>query len=225
MASRPAQEVIRRHDGHQDPLLLSATPRPLAGRAGPRRPLLYRRLEARLDLSFVRELVTPLYAKGGRLSVDPVVFFKLQLVMFLEGLRSESQLMRAVSDRLSVRWYLGYDLFEPLADHSSLTRIRERFGLEVFRSFFEKIVEECADAGLVWGQELFLDATKVEANASIDSRRSRSLLGSRLQEHLTATFPAERPSPSRRKKTSRESSLMSWARRATKGWRSRERTR
>jgi hypothetical protein len=67
----------------------------------------YRRLQARLDLSFVRELVAPLYAKGGRPSVDPVVFFKLQLVMFFEDLRSERQLMRVVSDRLSVRWYLG----------------------------------------------------------------------------------------------------------------------
>jgi transposase len=110
---------------------------------------LYRRLEATLDLSFVRELVAPLYAKGGRPSVDPVVFFKLQLVMFFEDLRSERQLMRVVADRLSLRWYLGYDLFEPLPDHSSLTRIRERFGLEVFRSFFERIVEECVEAGLV----------------------------------------------------------------------------
>jgi transposase len=153
--------------------------------------LFYRRLQAQLDLSFVRELVAALYAKGGRPSVDPVVFFKLQLVMFFEDLRSERQLMRAVSDRLSVRWYLGYDLFEPLPDHSSLTRIRERFGLEVFRGFFERIVEECADAGLVWGEELYFDATKVEADASIDSTRSRSLLGGRLQEHLAATFPAE----------------------------------
>ena len=151
----------------------------------------YRRLEARLDLSFVRELLEPLYAKGGRPSVDPVVFFKLQLVMFFEDLRSERQLMRAVSDRLSVRWYLGYDLFEPLPDHSSLTRIRERFGLEVFRRFFERIVEECAEAGLVWGEELFFDATKVEANASLDSTRSRSLVGGRLEEHQKATFPAD----------------------------------
>ena len=93
----------------------------------------YRRLEAQLDLSFVRDLVGPLYANGGRPSVDPVVFFKLQLIMFLEDLRSERQLMRAVADRLSVRWYLGYDLFEPLPDHSSLTRIRERFGLSIIR--------------------------------------------------------------------------------------------
>src|SRR5215203_3070284 len=58
----------------------------------------YRRLQARLDLSFVRELVTPLYAGGGRLSVDAVVFFELQLVMFFEDIRSERQLMEVVSE-------------------------------------------------------------------------------------------------------------------------------
>ena len=63
----------------------------------------YRRLEAGIDLSFVRELVAPLYAGGGRPSVDPVAFFELQLVMFFEGVRSERQLMRVVTDRLSVR--------------------------------------------------------------------------------------------------------------------------
>jgi transposase len=153
----------------------------------------YRRLEARLNLSFVRELVGPLYARGGRPSVDPVVFFKLQLVMFFEDLRSERQLMRVVSDRLSLRWYLGYDLFEPLPDHSTLTRIRDRLGLGLFRSFFERIVEECFKAGLVLGEELFFDATKVEANASIDSTRSRSLVEGRLEEHLAGVFPEEAP--------------------------------
>jgi transposase len=133
----------------------------------------YRRLEARLDLSFVRDLVWPLYARGGRPSVDPVVFSKLQLVMFFEDIRSERQLMGIVSDRLSLRWYLGYDPFEPLPDHFSLTRIRERYGLLVFRRFFERIVEECIEAGLVWGEELFFDATKVEANASMESRVPR----------------------------------------------------
>jgi transposase len=125
----------------------------------------YRDLEKCLDLSFVRKMVAPLYASGGRSSVDPVVFFKLQLVMFFENLRSERQLMEVAADRLSLRWYLGYDLFEPLPDHSSLTRIGDRYGLEVFRRFFEEIVERCAEAGLVWGEELYFDATKVEANA------------------------------------------------------------
>ena len=114
----------------------------------------YRHLERVLDLAFVRDLVRDTYAGIGRPSIDPVVFFKLQLILFFEGLRSERQLMRVVADRLSLRWYLGYDLTEGLPDHSSLTRIRERYGVEVFRRFFDAIVEQCIAAGLVWGREL-----------------------------------------------------------------------
>jgi hypothetical protein len=77
----------------------------------------YRHLEETLDLSFVRDLVEDRYAPSGRPSVDPVVFFKLKLVLFFERLRSERQLMEVVADRLSIRWYLGYDLHEPLPDH------------------------------------------------------------------------------------------------------------
>jgi transposase len=153
----------------------------------------YRRLETTIDLSFVRELVRDCYASSGRPSVDPVVFFRLQLVMFFEDIRSERHLMEVAADRLSIRWFLGYDLHEPLPDHSSLTRIRERYGLEIFRRFFERIVELCVKAGLVWGKELYFDATKIEANASLDSMRSRSLMEHGLEEHLAGIFPEEEP--------------------------------
>ena len=62
----------------------------------------YRHLEKSLDLSFVREFVQETYASKGRPSIDPVVYFKLQLVMFFEGIRSERQLMRHAADRLSI---------------------------------------------------------------------------------------------------------------------------
>ncbi len=152
----------------------------------------YRRLEERLDLSFVRELVAPLYAGGGRPSVDPVVFFKLQLVMFFEDPRSERQLMRVVADRLSLRWYLGYDLHESLPDHSSLTRIRERYGLEVFRGFFDRIVEMCVEAELVWGEELFVDSTTVRANAA-KANAAKAALVPRFaaRKHLDGLFKEE----------------------------------
>jgi len=91
----------------------------------------YRHLQKVLDLSFVYDLVRESYAGAGRPSIDPVVFFKLQLVMFFEDIRSERLLMRQVADRLSVRWYLGYDLDQALPDHSSLTKIRNRYGVEV----------------------------------------------------------------------------------------------
>jgi transposase len=67
----------------------------------------YRRLEERIDLSFVRELVLPLYANGGRHQIDPVVFFELQLVLFFENLRSERRLMEVVAHSLSVRCTSG----------------------------------------------------------------------------------------------------------------------
>ncbi len=85
-----------------------------------------RHLERSLDLSFVRKFVHESYAGIGRPSIDPVVFFKLQLVMFFEDIRSERLLMKHAADRLSVRWDIGDDLGEPLPNHWSLTRIRER---------------------------------------------------------------------------------------------------
>jgi transposase len=144
----------------------------------------YRHLEDTLDLRFVRDLVRDAYAPSGRPSIDPVVFFKLQLILFFEGLRSERQLMRVVADRLSLRWYLGYDLTEALPDHSSLTRIRERYGLGVFRRFFEAIVEQCLQAGLVWGKEVYIDATKVAADAALASLQPRFA----VEAHLAALF-------------------------------------
>lgn len=70
----------------------------------------YRYLEAKLDLSFVREWVCELCAERGRPSIDPVVFFKLQLVMFFEGIRSERKLVETANLNLAHRWYLGYAL-------------------------------------------------------------------------------------------------------------------
>jgi transposase len=142
----------------------------------------YRHLERALDLAFVRDLVREYYAAGGRPSVDPVVFFKLQLVLFFEGLRSERQLMRVVADRLSLRWYVGYDLGERLPDHSSLTKIRERYGVEAFRRFFEAVLERCREAGLLWGEELYADATKVQANAAYTSYAPRFAVEAHLQQ-------------------------------------------
>ena len=147
----------------------------------------YRHLEAALDLAFVRELVRDRYAGIGRPSLDPVIFFKLQLILFFEGLRSERKLVETASLHLAHRWYLGYALDEPLPDHSTLSKIRQRLGVAVFRRFFEHVVELCRAAGLVWGQELFFDATRVRANADVDSVVPR--LGRVVGDHLEALFP------------------------------------
>jgi transposase len=155
----------------------------------------YRRLEAKLDLRFVCDLVKDSYALGmGRPSIDPVVFFKLQLIMFFEGIRSERQLMALVNVNLAHRWYLGYDLDEPVPDHSSLSKIRDRYGLVVFQRFFEQIVDLCQEAGLIWGKELYFDGTKIRANAALDGMVPRGYWQAKQQ--LEALFPeGQAPAP------------------------------
>jgi transposase len=153
----------------------------------------YRQLDATLDLGFVRAWVEDRYAANGRPSIDPIVFFRLQLIMFFEGYRSERQLIEQASLNLAHRWYLGYHLDEELPDHSSLTRIRDRLGRDVFQRFFERVVELCAAAGLIWGKELFFDATRVRANADIDSLVPR--LGDVVGDHIEQLFPRPEPTP------------------------------
>jgi transposase len=87
----------------------------------------YRYLEQKLDLSFVRTFVQETYASLGRPSIDPIVFFKLQLVMFFESIRSERQLVRQAADRLSIRWYLGVRHVTHCSIPSETERTRRRF--------------------------------------------------------------------------------------------------
>ena len=146
----------------------------------------YRRVEQCIDWSFVRDLVCDFYSDMGRPSIDPVVFFKLQLIAFFEGIRSERQLMEMVNLNLAHRWYIGYDLDEPVPDHSSLSKIRDRIGLVVFQRFFEEIVEMCIEAGLVWGEELYFDSTKIQANADINGMVNKTEI--EAQSHLEHLF-------------------------------------
>jgi hypothetical protein len=72
-----------------------------------------------------------------------------------------------------VRWILGFNLGEPVPNHSRLTRIRTRYGQEALRRCFEVIVEKCQQAELVWGEERYFASTQVQADASLDSLTAR----------------------------------------------------
>jgi transposase len=149
----------------------------------------YRHLEAKLDLGFVRDWTRELYAERGRPSIDPVVYFTLQLIMFFKGIRSERKLIETASLNLAHRWYLGYALDEQLPDHSSLTRIRQRLGIDIFQRFFEQVVNLCQEVGLVWGRELYFDATRVRADADTDSLIPRFCREAKT--HLTGVFATD----------------------------------
>jgi Transposase domain (DUF772) len=113
--------------------------------------------------------------------------------MFCEGIRSERELMRIVSDRLSLRWYVGYDLFEALPHHSSLTRIRDRFGLSVFREFFERIVELCRGGAGLGRRVVFRCHQGGRQRLGRDSIEPRFF----VEEHLEGLFTEEDPLGSR----------------------------
>lgn len=136
---------------------------------------LVRRLADALDLSFVRGLARPYYSGTGRPSVDPLVLFKLSLLGYLFNITSERRLCEEAGLNLAWRWFLGYELDEPIPDHSVLSKARKRFGPPVYERFFKRVVAVCEQRGLVQGDVLFLDATLSKANASEKSFRSRAL--------------------------------------------------
>ncbi|MDQ7781176.1 MAG: IS1182 family transposase, partial [Planctomycetota bacterium] len=109
------------------------------------------------------------YGHNGHLSVDPVVIVKMLLLAYLYNVPSIRELMRQTADRLSFRWFIGYDLDEKIPDHSVISKALRRFGPDVFRELFEKSVAQCAAAGLVGGELVHVDATTVKADASGDS--------------------------------------------------------
>jgi transposase len=129
----------------------------------------YRRLESLLDLRFVYQECKNLYGKTGNPSIDPVVFFKLNIFGFFENIISDRDLIRKANDRLSIRYFLGYDIDEKLPWHSTISRTRSLIKKEVFEKIFEMVLERCNDAGLIEGKHQSIDSTLVKANASMDS--------------------------------------------------------
>src|SRR5512132_4467892 len=87
------------------------------------------RVDRVLDLSWLREEVAGLYCDGnGRPGIDPEVAVRLMLAGFLLGIVHDRRLMREAQVNIAIRWFAGYGLHETLPDHSSLTRIRQRWG-------------------------------------------------------------------------------------------------
>jgi transposase len=130
-----------------------------------------RRIDRVLDLSFVRELTAARYADGqGRPSIDPEVFFRRQLVAYLNGITKDRPLCEEVRYNLAYRWFCRLSLSDDVPEHSSLTRIRDRLGEEMFEQVFRKIVRQCQEKGLVKKDcRVMTDATLIAADASLDS--------------------------------------------------------
>ena len=145
------------------------------------------RVDRVLDLSWLRAEVAKLYsADNGRPGIDPEVAVRLMLAGFLLGIVHDRRLMREAQVNLAIRWFIGYALHEPLPDHSSLTRIRQRWGAERFRHIFEQTAKTCIAAKIATGEVVHLDASLIRANVSWESLAVR---------HVEAVSKANEPAP------------------------------
>ena len=128
-----------------------------------------RKIREKIDFDFIYAEVKDSYGENGNVSVPPPVILKMMLLLILYNVRSERELMNTIPLRLDWLWFLGYDLDSQVPDHSVLSKARTRWGVQAFRSFFERIVWQCVETGLVDGEKLFVDSSLVDADASNDS--------------------------------------------------------
>ena len=129
----------------------------------------YRVLKEELDLNFLYNLTTDYYGNCGQKSIDPVVFFKLCLVGYLENIISDRKLIAHSSMRLDIKYFLDYDIDEHLPWHSTISRTRQLYPESVFEDLFTKVFEMCISKGMVGGHTQVIDSAPVKANASMDS--------------------------------------------------------
>jgi transposase len=143
----------------------------------------YRRLDNLLDLQFLYGATRKYYGSQGQKSLDPVVFFKICLIGYLENLVSDRKLIDLCSDSLAIRLFLGFDLDEQLPWHSTFSRTRQLYEDLLFEEVFRKILNQCIDSGLVAGHTQAIDSAFVKANASMDSLELK-VPEEDLDEHL-----------------------------------------
>lgn len=148
-----------------------------------RRDHALRRIAEVVDFDFVYREVADRYGAKGNVSVPPPVILKLMVLLVFYNVRSERELMATVAERLDWLWFLGFDLDTAVPDHSVLSKARRRWGSEVFRGFFERIVLQCVEAELVDGSKIFVDASFVAADASNASVVDMKSLKGRLDGH------------------------------------------
>ena len=136
----------------------------------------YRRLKDSLDLQWLYQSTKRYYGREGQQSIDPVVFFKLILVGYLENLNSDRRIIAHSKMRLDILFFLGYDLGEELPWHSTISRTRALYGEEVFKELFSKVLSLCVGKGMLSGRRQAIDSAFVKANASMDSLVEKEII-------------------------------------------------
>ena len=112
---------------------------------------LLRKIERMVAFDFIYDLLAPYYPATGRPSVDPVSMFKMLLIGYLYGIKSERRLVEEVQLNIAYRWFCGFELDDTIPNHStfSKTRTRKWQQSDLFQKAFYEIVKQCIDSGYI----------------------------------------------------------------------------
>ena len=132
---------------------------------------LLRKIERMVSFNFIYDLLAPYYPATGRPSVDPVSMFKMLLIGYLYGIKSERRLVEEVQLNIAYRWFCGFELDDTIPNHSTFSKTRTRKWQQssLFQKAFYEIVKQCIDSGLIDGEVMAADGSYIPANVSRES--------------------------------------------------------
>ena len=169
-----------------------------------RKDHILRKVNTYIDFDFIYNEVKDRYGIKGNVSIPPPVILKMMFLLIFYNVRSERELVLTIPERLDWLWFLGYDLDDDIPNHSVLSKARDRWGVDAFKTFFERIVWQCVQAGLIDGSKLFMDSSMVQADASNNSvvnkeslkrylNKSYQILEARLEEEQRSSDSDDDP--------------------------------
>ena len=130
---------------------------------------LLRKVDRAVDFSFIHDLCKPLYCENnGRPEIEPELLFRMLLLGYLYGIKSEVKLAEAVNENIAFKWFLGLKLTEKGPDHAtiSINRVRRFRDNDIAEKIFNEILRQCIERGLVGGKILYTDSTHIKAKAN-----------------------------------------------------------
>lgn len=130
---------------------------------------LLRKIDAAIDFSFIYKLCAPLYCTdNGRPAIDPEILFRMLIVGYLYGIRSEVRIAQEVQCNMAYRWFCGLGITEKVPDHATISANRQRRFRDnnIAEQIFNEILRQAQEKGLVDGKLLYTDSTHVKAKAN-----------------------------------------------------------
>ena len=142
---------------------------------------LLRKVDRAVDFSFIHDLCKPLYAENiGRPAVEPELLFRMLLLGYLYGIKSEVKLAEAVNENIAFKWFLRLRLTEKGPDHVTISANR-------VRRFRDNDIAEQIFFGFVHSQWQTGDCFRDSPDTSVDrGKLNRSACVDRLSRAACA---------------------------------------